>query len=387
MSETLRVGVNARTFAVEEPGGAVQAAIQLVRAIEHRDDTEVVLFGHPRVQHRFPELPLDTTGYIVNSQLYGAAWERTVLPRRASLANVDVLLAPNGNGPAHETPYPTVVWVHDVNAIQGHSAPAHRLYRRATLPRAVKAADAVTTISTFSKDEITTHLPVGPDDVHVVQNGLASPYLDAAGRDTTDASTQPRRAADGGRPPLDALDIDLPSEYVLFVGSLNPRKNVTRLLEAFASLRRDTDLPHELVLAGPAPKRIFQQLEVDLDEDATTAVTTLGFVPDRLLRSLYADADAFAFPSLYEGFGLPPLEAMAMGTPVVTSNQSSMPEVCGDAARFVDPHAVESIRAGIEDVLTDDALSAELVARGRDRAQGFTWDRAAEQFATVAADL
>jgi glycosyltransferase involved in cell wall biosynthesis len=263
MEDTLRIGVNARTFSVDEPGGAVQAAVQMVRALAARDDTEVVLFGHPRVKRHFPDLPLDSTGCVVDSQLYGAVWERAILPRRASLANVDLLLAPNGNGPIHETSYPTIVWVHDVNAIRGHSAGIHRLYRRATVPRAVAAANAVTTISEFSKQEIVTNVPVEETNVHVIYNGLEEPYLDAARTELSTKSPASALVADGGEPPRDWPVDELPEQYMLFVGSLNPRKNVARLLKAFARLKRETELPHELVMAGPSPKQIFQQIDVD----------------------------------------------------------------------------------------------------------------------------
>lgn len=387
MEDTLRIGVNARTFSVDEPGGAVQAAVQMVRALAARDDTEVVLFGHPRVKRHFPDLPLDSTGCVVDSQLYGAVWERAILPRRASLANIDLLLAPNGNGPAHETPYPTIVWVHDVNAIHGHSAGIHRLYRRATVPRAVAAANAVTTISEFSKQEIVTHLPVEENEVHVIHNGLAEPYLDAARAELPTESPVSALVADGGEPSPDWPVDELPEQYVLFVGSLNPRKNVARLLKAFARLKRETELPHELVMAGPSPKQIFQQIDIDATTERDAAITSVGFVSDAELRGLYREADCFAFPSLYEGFGLPPLEAMAMGTPVVTSDVASLPEVCGDAAVYVNPEQTGDIARGIEAVLQDTQIARKCRVRGRNRAVQFTWKAAADRFVTVAHDV
>jgi glycosyltransferase involved in cell wall biosynthesis len=359
----------------------------MVRALAARDDTEVVLFGHPRVKRHFPDLQLDSTGCVVDSQLYGAVWERAILPRRASLANIDLLLAPNGNGPAHETPYPTIVWVHDVNAIQGHSSGVHRLYRRTTVPQAVAAANAVTTISEFSKQEIITHLPVEESDVHVIHNGLAEPYLNASRVESPTKSPASALATDGGEQSRDWPVDELPEQYVLFVGSLNPRKNIARLIKAFAQLKRETELPHQLVMAGPSPKQIFQQIDVDAATERDAAITSVGFVSDAELRGLYRAADCFAFPSLYEGFGLPPLEAMAMGTPVVTSDIASLPEVCGDAAIYVDPKQTSDIARGIKLVLKDTQTAKKCRARGRDRAVQFTWKAAANQFVTVAHDV
>jgi Glycosyltransferase len=399
MSETLRIGINTRTFTVDEPGGAVQAPTQLVHALSARADTEIVLFGHPSVKQQFPNLPLDSTGYVVDSQLYGVAWERAILPRRASLSGVDVLLAPNGNGPLHETPYPTVVWLHETGAIQGRSAGLHRLYRQTTVPRVVSVADIVTTNAEFSKTEIVESLPVESGDVRVMHNGLSKPYLDAAQTGATvetPQSVQGDQQSMGANSPVTAetrhagsniRETDLPEQYVLFVGSINPRKNIGGLIEAFAQLKRDTTLPHELVMAGPSPKRIFQQIDVDAADERDAALTSVGFVSDAELRTLYENAACFAFPSLYEGFGIPPLEAMAMGTPVVTSNTTALPEVCGDAAMLVDPHDISAIREGIETVLTDDELSDTLTNRGRVRAQQYTWDKAADQMMEIAREV
>ncbi len=396
MRETLRIGINARTFTVDEPGGAVQAPVQLVHALSARGDTEIVLFGHPSVKQQFPNLPLDSTGYVVDSQMYGVAWERAILPRRASLSGVDVLLAPNGNGPLHETSYPTVVWLHEMGAIQGRSAGLHRLYRQATVPRVLSVADIVTTNAEYSKAEIVESLPVDSDNVHVVHNGLTEPYLQAAQAEP--ASETPKSDQDSDQQLMDHgssitdavsrssikhLDTELPEQYVLYVGSLNPRKNIARLIEAFARLKRRTSLPHGLVMAGPSPKRIFQRSDVDAAAERDAALTSVGFVSDTQLQALYRNADCFAFPSLYEGFGIPPLEAMAMGTPVVTSNTSAMPDVCGDAAVFVDPHDTAAIRDGIETVLTDETLSESLAARGRVQARQYTWGQAAKEFVDI----
>jgi glycosyltransferase involved in cell wall biosynthesis len=251
----------------------------------------------------------------------------------------------------------------------------------------VAAAEAVTTISEFSKKEISKYLPVDQTDVHVIHNGLTEPYLDAARAEPDTPSLSSTPAADGGTTSFKTSNTDIPEQYVLFVGSANPRKNIARLINSFAQLRQETTLPHELVIAGPSAKRIFSQIDVDASAKRDAAVTSVGFVSDSELRALYQGADCFVFPSLYEGFGLPPLEAMAMGTPVVTSNVASLPEICGNAAMYVDPEQIDDIADGIRTVLRDKEFAAKCRARGRDRALQFTWNAAADQFITIARNI
>jgi glycosyltransferase involved in cell wall biosynthesis len=168
----------------------------------------------------------------------------------------------------------------------------------------------------------------------------------------------------------------LDHDFVLYVGNIKPHKNLVRLIEAFADLRRDDRFePLKLLIIGdeisklPALRRAVHRHKLHKH------VRFLGYLPDQTLASLYRLASVFVFPSLYEGFGLPPLEAMASGTPVVTSNVSSLPEVAGGAAVLVDPYDVESIAEGLRRVLTNPALAAELRQKGLERAREFSWER------------
>ncbi|HEU4792797.1 MAG TPA: glycosyltransferase family 1 protein, partial [Nitrolancea sp.] len=168
----------------------------------------------------------------------------------------------------------------------------------------------------------------------------------------------------------------VPQPYILTVGALQSRKNLETLFAAYRILR-GKGLPHRLVVTGRKAWKtagIFTSLrQLGLEED----VILTGYVADDDLPALYSGASAFAFPSLYEGFGLPPLEAMACGTPVVTSNSSSLPEVVGDAGLTVDPSDVRGFAGALERLLTDEALHETCRKRGLARAGRFTWDRAA----------
>jgi glycosyltransferase involved in cell wall biosynthesis len=192
----------------------------------------------------------------------------------------------------------------------------------------------------------------------------------AAFRPPTDAEADRRRLA---------TRYGLRFPYVLYVGTTNPRKNLARLLPAFAAARRRARLPHSLVLVGD-PGFAHASVLAQIDElGLAGAVVLPGYTDDADMPAIYGAADLLAFPSLYEGFGLPVLEAMSAGCPVLTSNVSSLPEIAGDAALLVDPTSVEEIDAGIERALTDAALRAGLVERGLRQAAKFSWARAAAE--------
>ncbi|UCB52689.1 MAG: glycosyltransferase family 4 protein, partial [Candidatus Zixiibacteriota bacterium] len=165
--------------------------------------------------------------------------------------------------------------------------------------------------------------------------------------------------------------------YLFYVGDMRPYKNLDRSLEAFAKLN-NRDI--KFVVAGKKDPRFYPNLERKVDQLALkNRVVFMGYVPGEDLPFLYSEARALVFPSLYEGFGLPPLEAMACGCPVVTSNAASLPEVCGEAAHYVDPESVDSIAQGIHQVVTDQNLRNTLIHKGIKRAQLFSWEKAAKR--------
>jgi glycosyltransferase involved in cell wall biosynthesis len=173
------------------------------------------------------------------------------------------------------------------------------------------------------------------------------------------------------------------ADYLLYVGSARPRKNITGLLDGFGRVVAQSRSPPRLVLAGGHDSRF-----VDLDSYVSRLgleeyVIRPGYVDEDELLGLYANARAFVFPSHYEGFGFPVLEAMASGTPVVASDAAALPEVCGDAARYVDPTDAGDIASGIIDVLNDHTFSECLVKRGTKRATEFTWERTAHLTAAI----
>lgn len=259
-----------------------------------------------------------------------------------------------------------VVTIHDlVPLFFPHVVPwKHRLFFRLFMKPAARTADVILTDSYHSQRDIVRYLHVAKEKIRVT-------YLGYTPREV-DARQNIARV-------LKTYGITLP--YLLFVGVQEPKKNLERLLEAFALLLRMSSInPHiQLVLAGSKGWMYSHLSQYAHDLGVADQVLFTGFVPDDHLPALYHGAEAFVFPSLYEGFGLPVIEAMTYGVPVVTSLASSLPEIVGDAAVLVDPHAPEAIRDGMAEVLLDPQKAAEMRKKGREQAQKFSWKRTAEE--------
>jgi len=231
-------------------------------------------------------------------------------------------------------------------------------YAKASMWSATRQADRVLTVSETSKRDILRFFDIPAAKVAVIYNAIDERFL--AGADTT-------------RMDLTRQRYQLDHPFVLYVGNIKPHKNVERLVDAFAIARRGGPDNLKLIIIGdelskyPALRQTVHRHQLDKH------VRFLGFQPQETLAAFYRLARAFVFPSLYEGFGLPPLEAMACGTPVVTSNVSSLPEVAGDAALLVDPYDAEAIADGIVRAVTDETLRTDLIARGLARAHEFSW--------------
>jgi glycosyltransferase involved in cell wall biosynthesis len=283
----------------------------------------------------------------------GHAWEQALLPlasRRAAIVLSPANLAPLALGRRN------VVVIHDAAALRHPEwyGRAYVAYQRALLPRLARTAGRVITVSEFSRGELVDALGAPPDRVAVVPNGVEERF-------SQDADAEGARAA---------LGLERP--YVLAVGTRIARKNLAGLERAAAALAAEGV---DLVAAGSA--RAYMRDEGD------TPVRALGYVPDDRLPGLYAGARALVMPSLYEGFGLPVLEAMASGTPVVAADRAALPEVAGGAALLFDPDDTEAAAQALVRVLGDADLAASLRDRGLARAAEFTWHATARQVDAV----
>jgi len=263
---------------------------------------------------------------------------------------------------------PRVMTVHDLifRHLPEHHKPLNRWYLNLAMPLYCRQADHIIAVSECTRQDLITSYNIPSDKVTVIHEA----------------------ADDRFRPQSEeVVDIvrrhyGLPEQYLLFVGTIEPRKNLGRLLKAFEQLHRD-HLTDGLVIVGKQGwlyDSFFAALE---SSPAREAVMLPGYIPDADLPAVYAAAQAFVFPSLYEGFGLPVLEAMACGTPVACSNSSSLPEVSGQAALHFESGDVQSIVTVVRKLLTDADLSDELKLRGLEQAARFSWKKVASKTSSV----
>jgi alpha-1,3-rhamnosyl/mannosyltransferase len=277
---------------------------------------------------------------------------------------VDVFHGLNYFLPAQRGKAALVVTVHDLSALRHPEwHPARRgLVHRAALRRTIRAVDRVITDTEAIRRELVADLGAPPEKVSAIH---PAPVQGFGPRDPAEL-----------KPILDRWGLS-PGEYLLFAGAIEPRKNLIRLVEAVATLQTRRRGTPPLILVGPPGWRNREIL--DGAAGAAPGVRYLGYVPPEELAALMAGCSAFVMPSLYEGFGLPVLEAMASGVPVVTSRGGALEEVAGDAAVLVDPRDRESIALGIASVLDDAARRETLVRGGLARAAQFTWERTARE--------
>jgi len=297
-------------------------------------------------------------------------WHRLRLPIPAELVTgpVDILYSPDFALPPTRRVCRTLLTVHDLSFVHHPEAfvPALRRYLERVVPRSIDRADLVLADSDHTRSDLIRLFSVPADRVMVVYPGVEDrfrPYPEPAASEVLR-----ERYAIGDCP------------YILSVGTLQPRKNYRRLIEAFCRSEVSRRMGVQLLIAG-GRGWLYQDLVEEVEKH--DAVRLVGFVEDRDLPALYRHAALFAFPSLYEGFGLPVLEAMASGIPVVCSNSSSLPEVAGGAALLVDPLDTDAWAAALTQVLEDEGLRAEMIERGIVQAARFDWARSASQLLGV----
>ncbi|MFN8377213.1 MAG: glycosyltransferase family 1 protein [Anaerolineae bacterium] len=362
----MRIGL--LVYALDRPlGGISRYAVELVRAMARLPDAPditILTAGGPG--------PLANIGVEV-VPLWGCSrlpalltMGQAVIARTARQHRFDVIhdttgIAPFlfGGGGAR-----TVTTVHDVIPLSysGVSTTLDSLIYRRWLPYSLPRVSQVVTVSECSRRDIARYLKVPRDRITAIPLA-ANPAFTPAPQADID---RVRRA------------YSLPDPYVLYLGSVEARKNIQRVFEAIAIMSAQ-DITVNLVVTGEMKWQYAGILDALDQHHIRDRVRFTGYIPEADLPALYTGARAFVFPSLYEGFGLPVLEAMACGTPVITSNTASLPEVAGDAALLVNPLDAQSLASGLERVIADDLLHDSLSAAGLERARQFSWDQTARQ--------
>ena len=327
-------------------------------------DDEIVVISNRPVDTTRP-LPARVAVASSSWRLPRMLWMQTQAPWLLHRRHVDVVHFTNGMVPL-ASPVPTVVTIHDMSlTLYPRYHPARRvLLNRPLVDIAARHADAIITVSQSAKRDIVRLYGLPLDRVHVVHEAAAPAFRPI--HDSIERERVRRRYR-------------LADRFILYVGTIEPRKNLPKLIEGFAKRRKSGDLPHQLVCAGP-----YGWLSRDIEDrierlQVDDAIRFTGYVPFEDLPVLYSLAEMFVFPSLYEGFGLPVIEAMACGTPVVTGHVAALSEVGGGAVEHVDRLDAESLGDAMVSLARSRERRENLSALGLQRSHVFSWDRAARE--------
>jgi glycosyltransferase involved in cell wall biosynthesis len=366
----LRIGINGR-FLVAKQTGVQRAAYNLLLSLLEFDqhNTYIIFTGESQrgksvwVRENIEMVYSDIKS---GENLKNHFWEQFILPRLAAKSSVDILHSPANMAPILYKGK-SIVNIHDLCFIvnpQWYTFAFRSLYS-ILIPRIARASNRVITNSNNSRNDLFQFCRVNPNKVNLIYWAVDKSFL------KPDFS------------PTDPLPID---DFILYVGSVEPRKNISNLVKAYEKFREmHPNCKTKLCLVG-GENPVFSSVNLKPKRFGSD-IKMLGFVDDRQLRSYYRAAKCVVYPSLYEGFGLPPLEAMACGAPVITSCTSSLPEVVGDAALLVNPLDVLQMSEAIAKVIFDPGLRRIMVEKGKERVQHFSWSRVARNTLAVYYDV
>lgn len=367
----MRVAINTLIVSPTGGGGTRTFITNLVRHISQVDrETTYHLLVSPINKHMFSGMAanfvLSTLPLRSNNRPLRGLFQQLLVPYYIRKHKVDVLLSP-GNVATLFPGCKQVLIVDGAQALRdtrrryapGSVSRARAAYFDLMLPLSLRRTSAVITVSQFMKGEIVQG-GVPLDKVAVIYEGIDATRFSSNGKEGTGP--------------------DLPQPYILFLSDLHPYKNGDKLIRAFAKLKADWAIPHSLVMVGRSFGGCADELGRLAEElDVQDSVLFTGPVAYESLARVYGNADVFVHPSSFESFGLPVLEAMSCGTPVIGSDRTSLPEIVGDAGLTVDPEDVDAMADSIRRVITEPTLAEELRQKGLERARTFTWEAAARE--------
>lgn len=360
----MRIAIDARMITYTGIGRYTQNLIANLAKIDKKNSYNILIDNECKPPDLNGNIRFHRTGYRI--PVYSLR-EQSLLPLKIAGLKPDLIHYPSFNAPFLNFSKPSVVTLHDlIYYLYPKACPGRAAYHyaRVMIGRAARNSNTkrIITVSNFSKAEIVKHLGVGPEKVVVIHNGVSDIY---------------RPETDTGRLEEVVSKYNIDGGYILYVGNHQERKNLEGIIEAYARLMMKRDFL--LVIAGKKESKKRSIYGKAQGMGLGDRVRFIGEVPENELPALYSAASLFVFPSFYEGFGLPPLESMACGTPVVTSNATSLPEVVGEAALKVDPGDPGELSTAMERVLSSGDLRAELSERGIERAARFSWEEAAKK--------
>ena len=355
-------------------GYYVRSLLDAMLAEDKENEYTLITSGRPTRERPFPKAPnVRGRSIFIPDRYLNILWYRLHAPLHANLftGKVDIYHGPDFVLPPLSGRIRKVVTIHDLAFLEHpeYAVPSLTAYLNKVVPASVAAADAVAAVSHDAARTLVEHFSTPREKIAVIPNGLRPHF---------------RRITDPILLGATTNKFGLKHPLVLGVGTLQPRKNHIGLIKAFHQAQSDKkNRPAMLALAGGHGWLYEETRQLVADLKLEKKVRFLGAVSDLELTILYSLADVFAFPSFYEGFGVPPIEAMACGAPVVTSNTSSLPEVVGDAALTVDPHNIDELATAILRLIKDEKLREELRQKGYERAQLYTWPKSAQKMLDV----
>jgi glycosyltransferase involved in cell wall biosynthesis len=363
--------------------GAWQVTRNIILNLKEQDKlNEYVIYTEKTYADDFGPLPHNfrtvRSSITARQPFLNILWHAFILPFLLIRDRADVLYLPWHAAALVIKTRPVVLTIHDLTEykLPRHYSRLRMLYRKLMIPLSSRLADRIVAVSHYTKADIVKFLHVPAAKVEVVYNAVTDGHFDQVNE---------APSADPGRD-MAALrsKYGIESPYLLYVGQIqHPNKNLLQLVRAFNVLKAECRLPHRLVIAGKAhisAGPIFQEV---LDLGLKGDVVFPGYIPDADLPGLYRSADVFIYMSLFEGFGIPPLEAMYHGCPVITSNTTSLPEVVGDAGVLVDPSDLRVLVNAVKKVLNDPERRADMVRKGKLRAASFSWKDSAAKMRAI----
>ena len=369
------------TAAIRQGAGIGTYVRQLVDAMlaqDTRTSYSLLTSGRATEAHPFPDAE-NVVGHniLIPDRYLTILWYRWRLPlppARLFTGPVDIYHGPDFVLPPLPKRIRKVVTIHDLAFLEHpeYAVPSLADYLKKVVPEAVAQADIVATVSQEVSHTLIEHFHTSPDKLSVVPNGVGPHF---------------RRITDPVLLGATRHKFGLQSPFVLGVGTLEPRKNHIGLIKAFHKAQQQKDGPQMLAIAGGHGWLYEETRQLVADLKLEKKVLFLGRVSDLELVTLYSMADIFAFPSFFEGFGIPPLEAMACGCPVITSNVSALPEVVGDAALLINPHDSDALADAMLTLLHDESRRDELRQKGYQRVKNYTWAESARKMLAIYKNL
>jgi glycosyltransferase involved in cell wall biosynthesis len=368
----MKIGIEAQRIFRPKKHGMDVVAIELIKNLQEIDKAnEYVVFGRSGVNDVLSE-SVNLRVNVFPSLTY-ADWEQFHLVRKVKKEKPDLLHCTANTAPLSVS-VPFIVTIHDIIYLEQVDFKGTtyqnlgNLYRRFIVPKIAKRAKLILTVSEFEKQNIVKKMQLPEEKVRVLYNGVGPQFNTQYSRQEVEAFRTKHK---------------LPSQFIMFLGNTAPKKNTQNVIKAYVDFCLSNPSPVPLVLLDYRKELVAKALEELNQPELLSRFVFPGYVPYREIPLMYNAATLFLYPSLRESFGLPILEAMACGVPVITSNTSSMPEVAGDAAEWIDPFDYKDLSNAISRLISDESLRNRYKEKGLERVKKFTWKASAEELLRI----